>query len=26
VGTLLAYCVVAQSMKVFYIRRFKQWF
>ncbi|WP_248767342.1 magnesium-translocating P-type ATPase [Pseudomonas sp. MWU12-2345] len=26
VGTLLAYCVVAQSMKMFYIRRFKQWF
>ncbi|WP_338524961.1 magnesium-translocating P-type ATPase [Pseudomonas batumici] len=26
VGTLLAYCVVAQGMKTFYIRRFKQWF
>ncbi|NWE48709.1 magnesium-translocating P-type ATPase [Pseudomonas gingeri] len=26
VGTLLAYCVVAQTMKTFYIRRFKQWF
>ncbi|UUQ65297.1 magnesium-translocating P-type ATPase [Pseudomonas fuscovaginae UPB0736] len=26
VGTLLAYCVLAQGMKTFYIRRFKQWF
>ncbi|WP_191487548.1 magnesium-translocating P-type ATPase [Pseudomonas sp. FEN] len=26
IGTLLAYCVVAQGMKTFYIRRFKQWF
>ncbi|MGF6110422.1 magnesium-translocating P-type ATPase [Pseudomonas frederiksbergensis] len=26
VGTLLSYCVVAQTMKVIYIRRFKQWF
>nr|VUD34000.1 magnesium-translocating P-type ATPase [Raoultella sp. NCTC 9187] len=26
VGTLLAYCCVAQGMKVFYIRRFKQWY
>ncbi|TNV17336.1 magnesium-translocating P-type ATPase [Buttiauxella sp. B2] len=26
VGTLLAYCCVAQMMKTFYIRRFKQWF
>ncbi|WP_025128275.1 magnesium-translocating P-type ATPase [Pseudomonas sp. PH1b] len=26
VGTLLAYCVVAQTMKTLYIRRFKQWF
>jgi len=25
-GTLLAYCCVAQGMKMFYIRRFKQWF
>jgi len=25
VGTLLAYCCVAQGMKKFYIRRFKQW-
>ena len=25
-GTLLAYCVVAQTMKTFYIRRFGQWF
>jgi Mg2+-importing ATPase len=25
-GTLLAYCCVAQGMKTFYIRRFKQWF
>jgi len=25
VGTLLTYCVLAQSMKRFYIRRFKQW-
>lgn len=24
-GTLLAYCCVAQAMKTFYIRRFKQW-
>ena len=26
VGTLLCYCVVAQTMKTIYIRRFKQWF
>ncbi|AZC30737.1 magnesium-translocating P-type ATPase [Pseudomonas chlororaphis] len=26
VGTLLCYCVVAQTMKTLYIRRFKQWF
>ncbi|MFJ3153091.1 magnesium-translocating P-type ATPase [Pseudomonas protegens] len=26
VGTLLSYCVVAQTMKTLYIRRFKQWF
>jgi len=26
VGTLLSYCVVAQTMKTIYIRRFKQWF
>lgn len=26
VGTLLSYCVFAQLMKTFYIRRFKQWF
>jgi Mg2+-importing ATPase len=26
VATLLAYCVVAQTMKAFYIRRFSQWF
>ncbi|QXI31000.1 magnesium-translocating P-type ATPase [Pseudomonas vanderleydeniana] len=26
VGTLLAYCVLAQTMKTFYIRRFRQWF
>lgn len=26
VGTLFAYCVVAQTMKTLYIRRFKQWF
>ncbi|WEK51535.1 MAG: magnesium-translocating P-type ATPase [Candidatus Kaistia colombiensis] len=26
VATLFAYCVVAQSMKAFYIRRFGQWF
>lgn len=25
VGTLLAYCCVAQGMKTFYIRRFRQW-
>ncbi|MFJ7792765.1 magnesium-translocating P-type ATPase [Pseudomonas sp. NPDC096950] len=25
-GTLLSYCVVAQTMKTIYIRRFKQWF
>jgi hypothetical protein len=25
-GTLLAYCCVAQGMKTFYIRRFKQGF
>ncbi|GAA5628209.1 magnesium-transporting ATPase, P-type 1 [Brucella sp. NBRC 12953] len=25
-GTLFAYCVVAQTMKTFYIRRFGQWF
>lgn len=25
-GTLLSYCVVAQTMKTLYIRRFKQWF
>ena len=26
VGTLLSYCIVAQTMKTLYIRRFKQWF
>ncbi|WJV26780.1 MULTISPECIES: magnesium-translocating P-type ATPase [Pseudomonas] len=26
VGTLLCYCIVAQTMKTLYIRRFKQWF
>ncbi|AJO78272.1 magnesium-translocating P-type ATPase [Pseudomonas sp. MRSN 12121] len=26
VATLLSYCVVAQTMKTLYIRRFKQWF
>ncbi len=26
VGTLLCYCFVAQGMKMFYIRRFGQWF
>ena len=26
VGTLLAYCLVAQGMKMLYIRRFGQWF
>jgi Mg2+-importing ATPase len=26
VATLFAYCVVAQTMKTFYIRRFGQWF
>ncbi|MBD9627035.1 magnesium-translocating P-type ATPase [Ensifer sp. ENS06] len=26
VGTLLAYCIVAQTMKVIYVRRFGQWF
>ena len=26
VGTLLAYCCVAQLMKTIYIRRFKQWY
>lgn len=25
-GTLFAYCIVAQTMKTFYIRRFGQWF
>lgn len=25
-GTLLSYCIVAQTMKAFYIRRFGQWF
>ncbi|MEN5147465.1 magnesium-translocating P-type ATPase [Brevundimonas diminuta] len=26
VGTLVAYCIVAQGMKTFYVRRFGQWF
>jgi Mg2+-importing ATPase len=26
VGTLVAYCCVAQLMKTLYIRRFKQWY
>ena len=26
VATLLSYCVVAQGMKRFYIKRFGQWF
>ena len=26
VGTLLCYCVTAQTMKTLYIRRFGQWF
>src|SRR5690606_25694900 len=26
IGTLLAYCLVAQGMKMLYIRRFGQWF
>lgn len=26
VGTLIAYCIVAQGMKAFYVRRFGQWF
>ena len=25
-GTLLCYCLVAQTMKTIYIRRFGQWF